>query len=242
MNALTDRLYRYGKHPNSYDALKAIALMLMIIDHIGEIFLPEQTWLRVIGRSAMPLFLFLVGYNQNYRFSYLLLASAIILLAGEYALDAPLFPLNILVTILIVRLILHHFPKTIHSQPWMMLVAAIIWWPLTAPVTDYGSSALLWALCGYYASHPGHSKHAPLFLLLTALFYGLTQLYSFAFNSYHITVMAGLLLGVMALCYRFTIRTLTLPYATLPMIILSRFSLTLYVGHVLLFTAAKKLL
>lgn len=42
-------------------ALKIIALVTMIIDHIGAIFFPELIFLRYIGRISFPLYAFLIS-------------------------------------------------------------------------------------------------------------------------------------------------------------------------------------
>ena len=42
-------------------ALKLIAMVSMVFDHVGDNFFPEQTWMRVIGRIAMPIFAFCVA-------------------------------------------------------------------------------------------------------------------------------------------------------------------------------------
>ncbi|MBO6158830.1 MAG: hypothetical protein J6P72_06170 [Firmicutes bacterium] len=47
--------------------LKLIAMISMLIDHAGDVFFPEMTWLRFIGRLAMPLFAFCV--SEGYRFT-----------------------------------------------------------------------------------------------------------------------------------------------------------------------------
>lgn len=53
----------------SRNALKIIASVSMLIDHIGFILLPDVTFLRYIGRLAMPIFAFFIGegclYTRN---------------------------------------------------------------------------------------------------------------------------------------------------------------------------------
>lgn len=38
--------------------LKLLAMISMIFDHVGDNFFPGQTWMRIIGRIAMPIFSF----------------------------------------------------------------------------------------------------------------------------------------------------------------------------------------
>ena len=42
-------------------ALKMIAIISMVIDHVGDNFFPNQTWMRVLGRIAMPIFAFCIS-------------------------------------------------------------------------------------------------------------------------------------------------------------------------------------
>ena len=37
-------------------ALKLIAMVSMVFDHVGDNFFPEMTWMRIVGRIAMPIF------------------------------------------------------------------------------------------------------------------------------------------------------------------------------------------
>lgn len=42
-------------------SLKLIAMITMIFDHVGDSLFPELTWMRIIGRIAMPIFAFCVA-------------------------------------------------------------------------------------------------------------------------------------------------------------------------------------
>lgn len=52
---------------NRYDTIKLIAIILMLIDHIGALFFPQTILLRIIGRLCMPIFAFCIaeGYKNS---------------------------------------------------------------------------------------------------------------------------------------------------------------------------------
>lgn len=54
--------------------LKLIAMVSMVFDHVGDNFFPDQTWMRIIGRIAMPIFAFCIaeGFSHTHdRIRYL---------------------------------------------------------------------------------------------------------------------------------------------------------------------------
>lgn len=63
--------------------IKLIAVITMIIDHIGVVFFPQYTILRIIGRIAMPLFAYCIarGFfytnNKGKYFAYMIAFAAI---------------------------------------------------------------------------------------------------------------------------------------------------------------------
>ena len=48
-------------------ALKIIAMISMVIDHLGDMFFGGALWMRMIGRIAMPIFAFCIaeGYSHT---------------------------------------------------------------------------------------------------------------------------------------------------------------------------------
>ena len=56
--------------------LKIIAMISMLIDHVGVVLFPKLKILRIIGRLAFPIFAYMIAegcqYTRN-RFKYLLI-------------------------------------------------------------------------------------------------------------------------------------------------------------------------
>lgn len=87
----------------SYDLLKTLALLLMLVDHAGYFFFPYDIWFRVIGRLSVPIWFFLIGYAQTRDVPKLFWVMAVLvvfsaLMSGEY-----LFPLTIIFTLIMAR-------------------------------------------------------------------------------------------------------------------------------------------
>ena len=85
--------------------IKLIAALLMVVDHVGVVFFPDQLAFRYIGRLSFPLFAWLVGQGEKYTKNF---NSYFIRLAVWAGISQPLYyvlfnfsNLNILVTLLI---------------------------------------------------------------------------------------------------------------------------------------------
>lgn len=69
--------------------LKIIAMISMVIDHVGDMFFPELLWMRMIGRLAMPVFAFCIteGYIHTRNRKKYLLRMGIFALISEVPFD-----------------------------------------------------------------------------------------------------------------------------------------------------------
>ena len=98
-------------------ALKIIAMISMVLDHIGDIFLPEAGWLRYAGRIAMPVFAFCIaeGYAHTKDRNRYMIRMGIFALISEIPFDLAFFGKvgfrhqNIMVTFFIALLALRLF-------------------------------------------------------------------------------------------------------------------------------------
>ena len=91
----------------SSSALQWIALITMTIDHIGFLLFPKLTILRVIGRIAMPIFVFCLAEGfihtksrQKYfmRLGILAVISELVFILERYYTGFDL-PLNVVMTL-----------------------------------------------------------------------------------------------------------------------------------------------
>jgi hypothetical protein len=131
---------------NQYDALKCLALLAMTIDHFGFFLIPGDDWLRIIGRSAAPIFLLLVGYNNSFRFRTTLLIAAAVMSVLDGLLVDLWVPQNILWTILVVRAVMELAMPRVRFHELALISVIMI--PFTMPILDFGSFGLLFALVG----------------------------------------------------------------------------------------------
>lgn len=46
--------------------LKLLAILTMVIDHLGYVFFPEQEWMRAVGRLTMPIFAYAIARGFFY--------------------------------------------------------------------------------------------------------------------------------------------------------------------------------
>ena len=69
--------------------LKVIAMISMVLDHVGDLFFPEALWLRMAGRIAMPVFSFCIaeGYAHTRDRKKYLLRMGIFALISEIPFD-----------------------------------------------------------------------------------------------------------------------------------------------------------
>lgn len=135
---------------NSWDLLKCVALVFMLLDHAGSFLWTQEPWLRALGRCAMPLFLFLVGYSASRRVGRDLWAWGIALSALDMVMSGTWRPLNILLTIAAVRLLLRWIETRDLSRalPVLWVLPLLVAYLPSAFVFQYGSHALMFALLG----------------------------------------------------------------------------------------------
>ncbi len=236
------------KELTSYDLLKTVAIILMVVDHIGYYFFPEENWWRVFGRLCVPIWFFLIGYARSRDLGPKMWIGGLILVAGNVVAGLSIFPLNILGTMIAVRLLIDPVMKRALRQVshlWGIAVLLTLLILPTVGITEYGTQALLTAMFGYLVRHQGEideaHKFVPPYFMFALISFVIVQFVMFLFNDAQVIVLSLGLLVVMGVLYFFkpvTYPRLTkaLPGPFVKLVQLTgRRTLEFYVLHLLLF-------
>ena len=130
--------------------LKLIAMVIMTVDHLGMILLPQMLWLRIVGRLAMPIYAFFIAEGCRYTGSmpkYLGSVAAVALLCQVTMFLAGSMYQCILVTFSMSIGLIFLLKKARETKKplwWLLLGAALaaVWFltqilPGLLPNTDY---------------------------------------------------------------------------------------------------------
>ena len=240
----------FPKEITSYDLVKMFAVIIMIIDHVGVYFFPEELWLRVVGRMCVPVWCFLIGYARSRDVSSRLWGGALILMGVDVIVGYPIFPANILFTFLWVRLILDYVAKWLEGYDLKRVVAVVgmlVLFVPTAFLSDYGTSALALALYGYFVRRYQDGACSQSFMrwsmVLAFIFFFFSQQIFFGFDPLQFGVLGGgLLLVAIALQYFRVHNFVGLKerigvVAAAVLKLCGRYSLEIFVVHLLIFKA-----
>lgn len=182
---------------NSYDVLKTVGVMLMILDHIGLYLYPDMEMLRVIGRLAAPIFLFLIGFARTRDTPFAWVVWIALDMMISYAVGMAPKP-NILLTLMLVRLSLDYIEQLLYPRTRFtiaFLVFAFFAGHLIDPFIEYGAVAWPLAALGFWARRDGFAG----ITWMAAVFFGYfaQQSLKFDFSEGGMLVLAG---GLMCLC------------------------------------------
>lgn len=138
--------------------LKIIAVISMLIDHIGAYIFPGAYWLRCIGRLAFPIFAFFIAEGMRYtrsrkRYVLTLLVFAIISQI-PYGFLREFYYLNILFTFLIaifaIFLIENYKKNETLYMIYLLLLGSVLLFVEFLNIVDYGIFGVLLILVFYF--------------------------------------------------------------------------------------------
>lgn len=173
-------------------ALKIIAVISMLIDHIGAVFFPEATVLRLIGRLAFPIYCFLIaeGYTHTKNAPrYLLRLGAFALISEipfNLAFGGKLFVLggcNVFITLFLGLLAIMLFDTVrrwegvpcLASFVLALVPAALLCRAADTLHSDYGKYGVMLIFI-FFLFRENRTAAMLIFALCTILKYGLTSI------------------------------------------------------------------
>ncbi|NCC22061.1 MAG: hypothetical protein EOM26_06315 [Alphaproteobacteria bacterium] len=238
------------KELTSYDFIKAYAVLLMIVDHVGYYFYPDEDWLRVIGRLCVPVWFFLIGYARSRDMSERLWIGAAILVVADIIVGIEVFPLNILATMLFIRLVIDRVMASAVKNYEVLFGIGFMLFFLSIPTSfllDYGVSGVLFAMFGWFMRNRDQVKYSmrgiveSFVLVFCVGAWSFYQIFAFQFDQLHASALVA---GIAAVCgVLFFFRPVVYPGLThvmpAPVVwslqILGRRTLEIYVAHLVLF-------
>jgi len=236
------------RHLTSFDLLKSLALILMIVDHVGYFFFPEEAWFRVIGRLSVPIWFFLIGYANTRQVQSVIWTGAIVVALSSVISGEFILPLNILFALACARLwidrIMAGALQSYESFAGMFFLLFFLSLP-TMFLFEYGTMAFMFTVLGYLRQHKDglNLNRFALFGFIAAvlIFYTVVSglLVSGLSQSQLWFLIAGMV-GLSALLFVFEGReyagiSKTLGPVIKPFQIMGRHTLIVYVVHLLVF-------
>lgn len=237
---------RYNGNPDitSYDLLKLLAVLLMVVDHIGAYIFPQMNELRLIGRLSAPIWLFLIGYSVSRDAPRELWIGNMILMLSAFTISEQILPQSILLSIILIRLGLDRMARVFFSTPYIMFCTLFTLYAFAYPsgiLFDYGTFGFLFALCGYACRHrdvlPLGATYRYALLGLVIITYAS---YEWAFFRFNLPQGAMLFAGMIVLGFLFEkFRSASVPKlkaaipaaATIAIQFMGRYTLEIYVVH-----------
>ena len=135
------------------DWLKAVAIILVLIDHTGYFFIDNADWWSALGRMAAPPFFFLLGYAESRTVPMRWFWFGVILTLLDSAnTDWIWVASNILLSLALIRLARPRVKVFLQRYGWVAIVltigAFLALMPLAGDAVEYGAEGWLWALLG----------------------------------------------------------------------------------------------
>ena len=147
------------------DVLKFIGVVTLLIDHYGLFYHPDENTWRLVGRTAAPIFFFLIGFARTRSVPWTWLAFGAAITAMNYVAFGGWrdTTVNILFNFALLRLaVLPFVERHMLSRPIplaMLSLGCVLLIPATDEELEYSTEGWLWAFFGLAhrsaIEHPG---------------------------------------------------------------------------------------
>lgn len=232
----------------SYDLFKCMAVLLMLADHAGYYFFPEENWWRVFGRMCVPIWFFLVGYAKSRDLGLKMWIGAAILVGANFVVGMSIIPLNILASMLAVRLLIDEVMKGALRDERIFWGVVLTMFFLIIPtmfVVEYGTQGLILSVFGYMVRRRDElnisEKLLNRYFVAAFFMFVVPQFFFFGMTQAQFMVMGMGVMAVMGTLYKFKPAEFPRLTAALPGFVVAaihfmgRRTMEIYVVHLLLF-------
>lgn len=164
--------------------LKMIAIISMVIDHVGYVFFPSESAFRAIGRIAFPIFCFLIAegfFHTRNHLNYLIRLAVFAILSEipfDLAFRNALFDWqkqNVFIT-LSLGLISIFCLEEMNKSRRFIFPLFLTWAAAYLIHCDYGLGGVL-LICMFYVTRNSPGTRLILCALIMYVFYGKFELY-----------------------------------------------------------------
>ncbi|HJD59751.1 MAG TPA: conjugal transfer protein TraX [Rickettsia endosymbiont of Omalisus fontisbellaquei] len=158
---------------NYQDLLKTLAIIAMVIDHMGLYLYPELTIMRIIGRTAMPVFCFFAGYNFHDKPKTRIIILGVLLQIYTTILFKQFITTNILISIYLGQCYIYYFHKSLtrffYSGYCHVIIMTILFY-ISWALIDYGTLVIAIMILGFIAKHePANLKLCCFITIFTSI-------------------------------------------------------------------------
>lgn len=136
--------------------IQFLAMLTMLIDHIGVVWYPDDTSLRIIGRLALPFYIYamVIGYSRTRNATRYLARVGLLAVISQvpYQLAFQISDINVIATLFFCLLTLLALDRLKGKRIASISTVAAVLVLLEALPFDYGGYALLLMLIYRYAT------------------------------------------------------------------------------------------
>lgn len=158
---------------NYQDLLKTLAIIAMIIDHMGLYLYPELTIMRIIGRTAMPVFCFFAGYNFHDKPKTHIIIFGVLLQIYTTVLFKQFITTNILISIYLGQWYIYYFRNSLTRffySGYCHVIIMVILWYISWALIDYGTLVIAIMILGFISKQEKANLKLCCFIAIFASF------------------------------------------------------------------------
>ncbi len=184
--------YKTAAYANYQDLLKVLAIIAMVIDHVGFYFFPEHVSLRMIGRTAMPMFCFFAGYNFKGKVNPIILLYGLLLYVDTLLVHNLHISANILISIFLGQVYLFLTQNTVKNfyYSFVHVIFLALLFPVTKNLIDYGTISIAIMILGYRVQQDPLDLKLLVFAAMVLSVYHTLDIFMPAYNFTYLEVLA----------------------------------------------------